>query len=180
MESEKEIWKEVDGYNGIYFVSNLGRIKSVDHYINSRWGCVLKKGRFLKFRKSIKGYIQVSFSLKGKRFNTGVHRVIARAFIPNPLNKPQINHINGIKDDNRLVNLEWCTNRENQIHAVKNKLVNLNYGERHHNSKLTNKEVVKVRELHKIGFTNIELAKDYKISATAMSNILRRKTYNNI
>lgn len=175
-----EIWKDVKGYNGIYQVSNLGRVKSKTHYCKGRRGSGRQNGRVLKQQKCHKGYLKVSLSLNKTRFSTGSHRLVALSFIDNPLNKPQVNHINGIKTDNKVENLEWCTNQENQIHAVKNKLVNYNYAEKHHNSKLSNKDVLKARCLFKKGSTNKRLAEDYNVSQTAMSNILRNKTYKNI
>ena len=174
-----EIWKEIEGYEGVYFVSNLGRVKSVDHYCPNRIGSGKQTGRVLKPAKSKKGYLRVSLSKNKIKFNTSVHRLIALSFIPNPDNKPQVNHINGIKDDNRIENLEWCTNRENIIHAIKSNLSNFNYGEKHHSSKLSNNDVFKVRHLHKLGLTCKELAADYNVSQTAMSKILRNITYKN-
>ena len=175
-----EVFKEVKDYEGIYFVSNLGNVKSVDHYCSGRNGSGKQSGRILKQHICFKGYSRVSLSFNGKRFSTGAHRLVALTFIPNTENKPQVNHINGIKTDNRVENLEWCTNKENQIHAIINKLVKHNTCEKHHMSKLTNKQVLNIRGLYKIGFTNKELAKDHNISNSAMSKILTNQTYINI
>lgn len=177
---EIEIWKEVKGYNGIYHVSNHGNVKSIDHYCENRNGSGKQTGRTLKQSKNRKGYYQLSLCLNKVRKTHRVHRLVAKAFIPNPKNKPQVNHINGIKTDNRFENLEWCTNSENQIHAIKNGLVTHNKGEEHHNSKLTNKDVKVVRWMNALGWSCKQLANDYKISQTAMSNILTRKTYKNV
>lgn len=176
-----EIWKDVIGYKGIYKVSNLGYVKSLDHLVkHSNGRDRIQKGRFLKRYKSHKGYIMVSLSKNKTRFTTSVHRLMAIHFIDNPLNKPQVNHINGIKDDNRLCNLEWCTNSENQIHAVKNNLVKHNIGDKHHNAKLSNTDVKSARWLNLNGVSNKELALNYKVSETAMSKILRGITYKQI
>lgn len=177
---EKEIWKEIDGYNGIYFVSNLGNVKSVDHYPIGRNGNGKQTGRILKQSKCRKGYLRVSLSLNKKKFTTGAHRLVCIAFVQNPLNLPQVNHKDCIKTNNHKDNLEWCTNKENQIHAVKNGLINPNYSENHHNSKLSNKDVLKARYRFSIGISNKELSEEYGVSQTAMSNILRNKTYINI
>jgi len=114
-----EIWKEIKGYNGVYFVSNLARVKSITHYLKGRIGSGKQNGRILKQQKSNKGYLRVSLSLNKVRFFTGAHRLVALAFIPNPKNKLQVNHLNGIKTDNRVENLEWATNKENQLHYLK-------------------------------------------------------------
>lgn len=174
-----EIWKKIKDYEN-YEVSNFGNVRSLDHYCVGRNGSGKQTGRVLKPQKCIKGYLRVSLSKNKVKFTTGVHRLVALSFIPNIENKPQVNHINGIKNDNRVENLEWCTNQENQIHAVKNNLTKYNINDKHHNSKLTNEEVKTARRMHELGWDNLTLSRHYNISATAMSKILRNKTYINI
>lgn len=110
-----EIWKGIQGYE-FHEVSNLGRIRSLDRYVKSCLGRTrIAKGRILTLTKTKKGYLICN--LVGKTFL--VHRLVADAFIPNPLNKPFINHKKGIKTDNRVEKIEWCTSKENTTHAIK-------------------------------------------------------------
>ena len=105
----KEIWKDIKGFEGLYQVSNLGNIRSLDKYVNNRFKNILRKGKILKPSKKINGYLQVVLVKNGKRYTKTVHRLVAETFIPNPKNYPVINHKNECKSDNNVLNLEWCT-----------------------------------------------------------------------
>lgn len=112
MRDTHEVWRNIQESDNIYSVSNLGRVK------NNETGNVLKPIYMHK------GYMKVNLHLKnGRRIGRFIHRLVAAEFIPNPNNKPEVNHINGIHDDNRLVNLEWVTPEENRIHAYETGLV---------------------------------------------------------
>lgn len=113
-----EIWKDMVGFEGRYQVSDKGRIRSI--ITNHGKSCKYIKATHI--RSETCKYIYVNLSIKYKTYNEAVHRAVAKAFIPNPENKPMVNHKNGIKTDNHLSNLEWCTCSENHKHAFKNGL----------------------------------------------------------
>ena len=105
---QEEIWKDVPNYVGYYQVSNLGRVKSIS----------FKDKNLIRKTTITNGYHRVSFTVKRKVKSLYVHRLIGESFIPNPDNKPCINHKNGIKTDNSISNLEWVTHQENAIHKI--------------------------------------------------------------
>ena len=110
-----------------------------------------------------------------------VHRLVAEAFIPNPLNKPQVNHIDGDKKNNRVENLEWCTQSENTKHAFKTGLYVPLKGEDLHNSKMTEEKVILLREMYDSGeFLLKELAEEFNISISVAWNIAKRNTWKHI
>ena len=98
-----EIWKDIEGFEGLYQVSNLGRVKSLGN------GLTWKTERILKTVRTKDGYLKLVLSKNNVRKYFRVHRLVAQAFIPNPDNLPEVNHKNEDKTDNRVENLEWCT-----------------------------------------------------------------------
>lgn len=116
----KEEWKPIKGYEGIYEVSNLGAIRSVDRLTRSnRYKDVryTKQGRLLHPYTNKRGYKRATLIRNNEREKKLVHRIVAETFIPNPDNKQQVNHIDGNKENNSVENLEWCSNIENIHHA---------------------------------------------------------------
>lgn len=109
----KEVWKPIPNLEKFYLVSNLGRFKS----LGNRAGAS-KSEKILKLKVMHDGYLYARLSNNGKQIFVNAHRIVAKVFIPNPENKKEVNHINLIKDDNRVSNLEWVTPKENLKHAV--------------------------------------------------------------
>lgn len=109
----REIWRDIKDFEGIYQVSNLGRVRSLARWIKRKDGkTIYRKGRILKPQTG-SGYQTVYFRVGNKQKWFYVHRLVAEAFIPNPDNLPQVNHINENRMDNRVENLEWCSQRYN-------------------------------------------------------------------
>ena len=113
-----ELWKPVQRYEGLYEVSNMGNVRSLDRTVpHKRLGEQKRRGKMLSPRLDSYGYPQVILSRNGCVQLFCVHRLVGEAFLSNPEDKPCINHLNGIKADNRAENLEFCTYSENLQHA---------------------------------------------------------------
>lgn len=173
----KEKWKDLPNYEGIYTVSNTGIIKSLDHYVKCHQGKRIQFGRIRKPQLSVKGYHQITIVKNGVKLSTGIHRLVAIAFIPNPNNYEQVNHKDGNKLNNHVSNLEWCSNRQNADHATINNLRKCNYGEKHHNTKLKNEDVFNIRKLLSLGKTQTEIGKMYNVTSTAIYYIKHNKNH---
>lgn len=124
---EKEIWKDIEGYEGSYRISNKGRVRSLDRIVGCNGGSRFVRGKLYCLAFNQERYCNVFLRMGGVGTTFQVHRLVAKAFIPNPENKPFVNHIDCNPSNNSVENLEWCTPSENSVHAsVLGRLTNPN------------------------------------------------------
>lgn len=169
-----EIWKPCVGFSWNYEVSNLGRVRSLGFAGNNRPGVILKT------RMDRGGYLTISTMRNndGELKTTKVHRLVAEAFIPNPYGKPQVNHIDGDKTNNRVENLEWATHKENFIHATSHGLRPL--GEEHAMHKLTWDNVAYIRSVYvkrSKEFGTNALARKFGVTPRIITLIMRNELW---
>lgn len=166
-----EKWRLIEGYEHQYEVSNMGNVRN--HI----------RGKNLSLVTHHTGYIKVVLYNNAKRKQFSVNVLVARAFISNPENKPESNHINGIKSDNRACNLEWVTKSENIKHAFKLGLMKSPFkgGELHNQNKLSRNDVLQIRSIHEQGWVNQkEIAQAYNVKANTINQIVNRVRWTHI
>ena len=115
----KELWKDIEGYEGLYMVSSEGRVKSLARTKRAKSGSELPVPETIIKQQLKRGYLTVCLSDNGKRKYPLVHCLVAQAFLPNPNNLPQVNHKNEDKTDNRVENLEWCDAKYNNNYGTR-------------------------------------------------------------
>ena len=125
----KEVWKDIKGYEGLYKISNYGRIKSLERIIPTKINnndFKLKREKILSPSKSKNGYLRICLFKNGNKKTYSIHRLVAQAFIPNPNNLPEVNHKDESKENNRVDNLEWCNNIYNQNYGTRKERISKN------------------------------------------------------
>lgn len=179
----EEIWKDVPEHPGI-MASNFGRIQSKGKWVTHKGS--IEKIKFLPGRlitlNTYLGYVRVWYS--GTEMNQGkhkmAHRLVAMAFIPNPENKKEVNHINGIKTDNRVDNLEWVTPQENMRHAHDTGLKKGICGEDNVRAKTTKETVIKMREMYKSGAKACDVGRYFNMNYTNAWGILTGRSWKHL
>lgn len=178
-----EIWKNlkyVKGYEKYsqYEISSYGRIRSLDvTYPNGK----RKIGKIKKIRLNEKGYCVTTLSLNNKSKTVRIHRLVALAFIPNPENKPEVNHKDGNKENNHVDNLEWVTRKENMKHAYENRL--FVHGENMHNSKLKPDDVMEIKKEYKRLGDNFDykyFSNKYNVGLATIYDITSERTWKHV
>lgn len=178
-------WRDVSGWEGKYKVSDRGDVLSVSRIIlskdhNDKPTKAIVDEKILKSKIEKTGYVSVTVKDRDRRMTFRVHKLVAQAFIPNPENKPQINHINGIKTDNRVENLEWCTQVENAKHAVATGLNTPTIGTRHWNHKHSEEDALLVKTEYEGGMSRKQISKKYGYEYVFVYNVTSGQRWKHI
>lgn len=166
-----EIWKDVNKFLGLYQISTEGRIKSFHR----------GKVKIIEPNTNEDGYLNIGLYKDGKTITYAVHRLVAEAFIPNPLNLPEVDHRDNNPANNRVTNLRWCTRKQNMAYAVENGVYK--FGDDHPRSKLTVEKVREIREKYiprskKFGIK--ALAEEYGVSRSTIENVVYNQVWKHV
>lgn len=175
----KEEWKDIEGYEGFYQISNLGRVKSLGGWC----GTAKRKEKIRSTSLTHDGYVKVRLVHQGKDKTVRVHRLVAEAFIPNPESKDTVNHIDGNKKNNAVSNLEWVDRTEQMLHAYNLGLKSSRVGSQNSNAKLTDEQVREIRKSYvpySKEFGTVTLAKKYGVTNRVIGLIVKNETYKNV
>ena len=156
----QEEWKDIENFEGLYVVSNMGKVKALERMVINNGGLQHKHERILKAHKTNKGYYSVVLCKQGKTYPRFIHRLVAQAFIPNPDNKPNIDHIDTDTSNNNVTNLRWVTQKENALNPITRQTISKSkIGHAYWGRPLTDAERKKISEAHK----DKSLSEEHKI-----------------
>ena len=173
----KPLWKNIPGYTGFYQVSSQGDVKSLSRRMSKGKVQFFSKEKLLKPQLDYQGYLRVKLIKQDKGSSHLIHRLVLSSFIG--FSKLDCNHRNGIKTDNRIENLEYCTDRENQLHAIRFGLHIPLKGEEHPHSKLTEKKVRWILK-NKDKYSQVEIGRRFGVYSSTISSILKSKSWKHV
>lgn len=179
-------WKWIEGYEGLYEISNEGNVRSYVKGIG-RWfkpHSLAPRTYRASTPRHPKQYLQIRLKGDTTRIYKTIHRLVADAFVPNSLRLPVVHHVNGNKYDNRAANLQWVTYRENNIHALRTGLrrpLPVRRGERARSAKLTESDVREIRRLHRdLGIGSRKLTRQFPINRSSVVKVLRGDSWKHV
>lgn len=174
-----EMWKAIDGYEGLYEVSNFGRVRSIRPRIG-KGGWQLSDDGTLRLNDANGDYLRITFACGPKKFKTHlVHRLVVKAFIGDIPNGMDVNHIDGNTNNNCADNLEIVTKKRNTQHAIEIGLFDIN-GEKNPMAKLSNEQAKEIRRLVASGLTGREVARQFCVSPATVSGIVSGRSWGNV
>lgn len=171
----EELWKDVVGYENLYQVSNLGNVKSLNNWHKHKNG-----SPYLRNQVRCSTYLAVGLTKNTKRTQFQIHALVAMAFIPNPNNYPEVNHIDGIKSNNQVENLEWCTRSMNIRHAFDTKLNIAARGVKNGSSKLSNDDIKLIRDMSIPGISKNEIVNKLHVALSTVYRVLNGTTWSHV
>lgn len=175
----KEIWKDIPGFEGFYQVSNMGRVRTTGGWC----GTVERKPALRALSLTRDGYEKVRLIHGSVDVTRRVHRLVAEAFVPNPEQKPTVNHIDGNKRNNRADNLEWADRHEQLVHAYNHRLKTADVGTTNCNAKLTAEQVREIRRDYvwqSKEYGTVALSRKYGVSNRVIGLVVRGLAYKNV
>ena len=178
---QSETWLSIKGYEGLYEVSNLGNVRSLSKYKNNQYKTYLTQGKLLKPGTGRFGYkyVYLTDGFGVSHFHQ-VHRLVLMTFTIMPEERQFVNHKNGIKANNELTNLEWCTKSENTKHAYDTGIKLPVRGENNKSSKLKEPQIVLIRNSFNIGEKIQKIAADYGVNYSTIDRIVKRITWSHV
>jgi hypothetical protein len=177
MSREKnERWRPVIGWEGLYEVSQFGRVRSISRWVTSFGGKKLVEGRILARNVASTGYPQVMLCDSGRSRFVSVHRLVAESFVLG--DGPVVRHLDGNRENNHADNLAWGSYADNErdkdLHGRRPR------GENHHYSKMTNGDIREIRSMHKRGVSQVQIAKHIGISRGSVYNVISGKNWSHV
>lgn len=181
MNEEIEIWKDVVGLEGFYQVSSLGRMKSLQRFRVGRYGNNARvPEKILKVAISKAGYPVVNIGINAVQNVIYVHRMVAETFLENPNGKKTVNHKDGVKTNNNVLNLEWATHSENCKHAIDTGLRVPVRGEKGGKTRLTSDDVLNIRDMSRNGVSSKLIAEKYSMSQRGVNGIISKTNWSHV